>query len=169
MKKPLETLITSIGAAIAEECASSCAGPGAILPVTRPRTPRRIKKPSAGSRAEGEMTEDFKQRGARIIAAGIAASRRIRPMSTSTLPKPRPICVSDRQLAQITAAAAVIAPADRDAFIRELHHLLGFEHEIGDGAVDRSLRMCMRRFFRPPSSIFEPHSSKRAVGPQLDE
>jgi hypothetical protein len=81
----------------------------------------------------------------------------------STLP--RPLCISDRQLSQITAAAAVIAPSDRGAFLGELHALLRHERELGDGVVDRAIRLSLRRFFRPPVVKNDPPSyTRRNVG-----
>ena len=46
---------------------------------------------------------------------------------------PRPIAVSDHQFSQIMAAAAVLAPSDRDRFLRALADAL--RNEPGESAM----------------------------------
>ena len=53
---------------------------------------------------------------------------------------PRPIAVSDQQLSQIMTAAAVLAPSDRDEFLRALADALRDESELGDGVLARTIR-----------------------------
>jgi hypothetical protein len=63
------------------------------------------------------------------------------------------------QFLKIEAAANWLCPADRDQFWAAVaEELRG--HELGDGAVTRSIAAAFRRFFRPPdfSEAHGPHS-----------
>jgi hypothetical protein len=75
---------------------------------------------------------------------------------------PRPIAVSDHQLSQIMAAAAVLAPSDRDRFLRALADALRNEPgELGDGVLGRAIKHVIKPYFRPPTIGEQPrHNSK---------
>jgi hypothetical protein len=70
----------------------------------------------------------------------------------SEAPLPRPLALSDAQLAAVRLACEPLLPVDRDAFLRALVQLLGGEAEIGDGTVARAIRSLQREFWRPPLS-----------------
>jgi hypothetical protein len=82
---------------------------------------------------------------------------------------PRPLAVSDQQLSQIMAAAAVLAPADRSQFLQALADALRHEAVIGDGTLDRAIRYVIRPYFRPPVVRHDtPEHHHRVVGPELE-
>jgi hypothetical protein len=63
---------------------------------------------------------------------------------------PNPISLSDEQLEQVMAAAAVLHVADRSAFLESVAQKLRGEPELGDGLIARIVRDCQRELFRPP-------------------
>jgi hypothetical protein len=68
-----------------------------------------------------------------------------------------PISLSDSQLQQVLAAAAVLHVADRDAFLRSVAERLRHQ-QVGDGAVGRAVREAQREYFRAPRDTNEqPH------------
>ncbi len=64
----------------------------------------------------------------------------------------RPLALTDQQYAAVCQACEPLLPADRDAFLRALAHVLQGEVEIGDGTVTRAIRSLQREFWRPPAS-----------------
>jgi hypothetical protein len=79
---------------------------------------------------------------------------------------PRPIAVSDEQLLQIMTAAAALASADRDKFLRALADALRKEPgELGDGILARTIRNVIRPFFRPPTLAEQPRHNSRIGEP----
>jgi hypothetical protein len=70
-----------------------------------------------------------------------------------------PIALSDDQLSTIMRAAATLAVADRDAFLRSVSFALA-GREIGDGVVGRVCAEAQKRFFRPPEFAGHNHGGK---------
>jgi hypothetical protein len=60
-----------------------------------------------------------------------------------------PLRLSDAQLDMIMHAAAVLAPADRSPFLREVAALLQ-GREVGDGSVPRACADAWAKFWDPP-------------------
>jgi hypothetical protein len=79
----------------------------------------------------------------------------------------KPLGLTDSQYSAVVNACAPLAPADRSAFLGELAALLRNEPTIGDGTIDRAVRLCLRRYFRPPTSTSGPQSH-RHVGPPIE-
>jgi hypothetical protein len=65
---------------------------------------------------------------------------------------PRPIALTDSQLAAVTAAAQPLAPADRSAFLEAVAAALR-GREVGDGAVYLAISEVQRKFRDPPIHI----------------
>ena len=65
-------------------------------------------------------------------------------------PSPRPLALSDSEIAHIRSAARVLAVADRDAFLRSVAFALEQLPELGDGVVSRTCREIQSRYWRPP-------------------
>jgi hypothetical protein len=80
----------------------------------------------------------------------------------------KPISLSDEQLSAVMSAAAPLAPADRDEFLRALAHALRNEPQpLGDGTVAKAIRHVVRPFFRPPEIPREMVQHRR-VGAALE-
>jgi hypothetical protein len=65
------------------------------------------------------------------------------------LAPPRPLALSDDQLDTVMRAARVLAPADRDAFLKDVARALD-GREIGDGLVRRICTEAQRLYWRAP-------------------
>jgi hypothetical protein len=67
---------------------------------------------------------------------------------------PALLSLSDSQITAVMAAAKVLAPPDRSAFLELLAQELATQRvngaELGDGAVYRVVRELQRRFWDPP-------------------
>ena len=72
---------------------------------------------------------------------------------------PRPIALTDEQLAIIRRAAEPLHPRDRGAFLETVAELLN-GHELGDGVVARAAAEAQRRFWVPPDLSRAAGSSK---------
>jgi hypothetical protein len=64
---------------------------------------------------------------------------------------PRPLALDDSQITHIMRAARVLAPADRDAFMRQVAAVLEQQPELGDGIVARVCREIQQRYWVPPA------------------
>ena len=67
---------------------------------------------------------------------------------------PALLSLSDSQITAIMAAAKVLTPVDRTAFLELVGQELSAQrvngHELGDGAIYRVVRELQRRFWHPP-------------------
>jgi hypothetical protein len=64
---------------------------------------------------------------------------------------PRPIALTDAELALVNDVARPLRPQDRDAFMRALADELSRHPSIGPGLVHRIARDLQRTFFTPPN------------------
>jgi hypothetical protein len=74
-----------------------------------------------------------------------------------------PLRLTDSQLAAIWAAAAPLAPRDRDPFVRAVGQALQECRDPGDGDVARAIRAVQRRHFDPPELAdgrSQPHHNR---------
>jgi hypothetical protein len=62
----------------------------------------------------------------------------------------RPLALDDAQITTIMRAARILAPADRDAFLRQVAAVLELQPAIGDGIVARVCREIQQRYWVPP-------------------
>ena len=70
-----------------------------------------------------------------------------------------PIRLTDAQLAVVMAAAEVLAPADRSAFLEEVaRRLQGVT--VGAGILHRTIAELQRRYWHPPDLSRNAGSSK---------
>ena len=91
-------------------------------------------------------------------------------MPVPTLPKP--IGVSDNQLAMIMRACAPLEPVDRDPFLRALAAALCSEPQpLGDGQIFRAIKALQREHWRPPTIERSPlgprHGTKSGQAPPI--
>jgi hypothetical protein len=63
---------------------------------------------------------------------------------------PSPLALSDSEIAHVMSAARVLAPADRDAFVRSVAAVLADKPVLGDGLVARVCRELQQRYWRAP-------------------
>jgi hypothetical protein len=66
-------------------------------------------------------------------------------------PPSRPLALDDAQITTIMRAARILAPADRDAFLRQVAAVLELQPAIGDGVVARVCREIQQRYWVPPA------------------
>jgi len=64
---------------------------------------------------------------------------------------PRPLRLDDAQITHIMRSARILAPGDRDAFLRQVAAVLEQQAEIGDGIVARVCREVQRLYWTPPA------------------
>src|SRR6266511_1923563 len=76
---------------------------------------------------------------------------------------PQPLRLTDAQLTAIWAAAAPLAPQDRDPFVRAVGQALQECRDPGDGDVARVIRQLQRRHFDPPD-LTDGRASRSTVG-----
>ena len=69
---------------------------------------------------------------------------------TMLAPSPRPLALDDAQITTIMRSARVLAPRDRDEFMRSVAQVLQQQPELGDGIVARVCREVQRRYWRAP-------------------
>ena len=63
----------------------------------------------------------------------------------------RPLALDDSQITTIMSAARILAPADRDEFMRQVAAVLERQPELGDGIVARVCREIQLRYWTPPA------------------
>jgi hypothetical protein len=63
---------------------------------------------------------------------------------------PGPLALSDSEITTIMAAARVLAPRDRDGFLRHIAQVLSLMPVRGDGSVHRAIAEVQRGYFDPP-------------------
>jgi len=63
---------------------------------------------------------------------------------------PNPVALTDAQLNAVMAACQSLAPADRDAFLRQVAAMLARYPDLGDGLVARVCREVFSQFWRAP-------------------
>ena len=61
-----------------------------------------------------------------------------------------PLALTDTQLDAIMVAARVLAPHQRDSFLRHIAEVLGAMPVRGDGVVHRAITAIWREHFDPP-------------------
>jgi hypothetical protein len=66
-------------------------------------------------------------------------------------PSSRPLALSDSEITTIMRAARILAPADRDEFMRSVAQVLQQQPELGDGIVSRVCREIQRLYWSPPA------------------
>jgi len=70
-----------------------------------------------------------------------------------------PLALTDAQLDQILLAARPLRVCDRDPFLREVADALANGGgPVGDGDVNRAVRVSQRKFFDPPELGHTPGS-----------
>ena len=80
----------------------------------------------------------------------------------------KPLALTDAQMSAVMSAAAPLAPADRDPFLRALAEALRQERVIGDGTINAAVRSLQRRYFRPPAVRHDPPTHHhRKIGEPL--
>jgi hypothetical protein len=52
-------------------------------------------------------------------------------------------------------AAKPLSPLERDGFLQALAEALRGQHEIGDGALYRAIRIVQQKHFKPPKLVAE--------------
>jgi hypothetical protein len=68
-------------------------------------------------------------------------------MGPSTMP--RPLALTDDQLAQVYRCAEPLNPHDRGAYLKTVAELLN-GHVLGDGVVARAAAMAQAKYLHPP-------------------
>jgi hypothetical protein len=64
----------------------------------------------------------------------------------------RPLALTDAQMDQILLGAKPLRPHDRDLFLREVvDALANGGGPVGDGDVNRAVRVVQKKFFDPPT------------------
>ena len=75
-------------------------------------------------------------------------------------PSPRPLALTDSEIATVMSAAAVLAVADRDDFLRAVATALATLPAVGDGIVARVCREMQSRYWRAPELRAGPPRSR---------
>jgi len=67
-----------------------------------------------------------------------------------------PLRLSDSELGHVMSAAHVLAPADREMFLRQVAAVLELQPTLGDGLVARVCREIQARFWHAPDLDTRP-------------
>jgi hypothetical protein len=79
----------------------------------------------------------------------------------AAMPSPRPLALSDSEIAHVMSAARVLPIGDRDEFLRSVAATLQSQPVLGDGIVARVCRELQQRYWRPPELDERPlHGGK---------
>jgi len=66
---------------------------------------------------------------------------------------PRPLALSDSEIAAVMAAARPLAPRQRESFLRHVAQVLSAMPVRGDGVVHRAIASVWREHFDPPLDV----------------
>jgi hypothetical protein len=83
-------------------------------------------------------------------------------------PMPKPVSLSDEQLAAVMRTCAPLQPSERSELLTRLADRLRAVPEVGDGQLFRLLRDLVHQTWRPPEVPRETGRDRRHVGSPLE-